>query len=97
MRIPKLEQNVNSRKGMKKMEGRKFRKMQQKIAAFLMVLTIIVTSIGMIPIKADAAGRKIVKKLSPNQTGGKRRSNRSWRCSISEADTDQHRNSGSSC
>lgn len=47
---------------------RRFRKGQQKIAALVMALIMVITSVGIIPIKADAAGRKLVKKLSVAKT-----------------------------
>lgn len=50
------------------MLGRRFMKVQQKIAAFLMALVMIISGVGIISINADAAGRKIVKKLVVKQT-----------------------------
>ena len=49
------------------MLGKRFRKGQQKIAAFVMALIMVITGLG-VPIKAEAAGRKIVKKLTVTQT-----------------------------
>ena len=49
------------------MIGKRFRKGQQKIAAFVMALIMVITGLG-VPIKAEAAGRKIVKKLTVTQT-----------------------------
>lgn len=59
--IPYFERRI------KKMLGRRFMKGQQRVAAFVMALFMVITSVGIIPIKADAAGRKIVKKLSVAQ------------------------------
>ncbi len=50
------------------MLGRRFMKGQQRIAAFLMALVMIIGGVGIIPINADAEGRKIVKKLVVKQT-----------------------------
>lgn len=50
------------------MLGKRFIKGKQKIFAFMMAVIMVINGIGIIPINAEAAGRKIVTKLSVKQT-----------------------------